>query len=60
LPESVTNGKAGISRIDVDRTWQDYALPFTAKPGILIGRKGEGVKKIRRGARNSGRKEDRT
>ncbi len=48
LPETVRNGKAGISRIDVERYPGKIRISIhTAKPGILIGRKGEGVKKIR-------------
>lgn len=48
LPEMVTNGKAGISRVDVERYPGKVRVAIhTAKPGILIGRKGEGVKKIR-------------
>ena len=44
----VLNGKAGISRVDVERFPGKVRIAiFTAKPGILIGRKGEGVKKIR-------------
>jgi small subunit ribosomal protein S3 len=41
-------GRAGVSRIDVERYPGKLKLSvFTAKPGILIGRKGEGIKKIR-------------
>ena len=48
MPDTVKNGKAGISRIDVERTPGKVRISIhTAKPGILIGRKGEGVKKIR-------------
>lgn len=48
LPEAVQNGKAGVSRIDVERfPGKTKVSIHTAKPGILIGRKGEGVKKIR-------------
>ncbi|MCA2002570.1 MAG: 30S ribosomal protein S3, partial [Chloroflexi bacterium] len=40
--------KAGIARVDVERTPGKIRISIhTAKPGILIGRKGEGVKKIR-------------
>lgn len=40
--------RAGVSRIDVERQpGKTKVTIFTAKPGILIGRKGEGVKKIR-------------
>jgi small subunit ribosomal protein S3 len=48
LPDTIKNGKAGISRVDVERTpGKIRVIIHTAKPGILIGRKGEGVKKIR-------------
>ena len=48
LPDTVKDGKAGISRVDVERTPGKIRIAIhTAKPGILIGRKGEGVKKIR-------------
>jgi small subunit ribosomal protein S3 len=48
LPDTVKNNKAGISRIEVERYPGKIRVAlFTAKPGILIGRKGEGVKKIR-------------
>ena len=48
LPDTVKNGKAGISRIEVERYPGKVRIAIhTAKPGILIGRKGEGVKKIR-------------
>src|SRR5512137_1973088 len=40
--------RAGVSRIDVERYPGKLKVSvFTAKPGILIGRKGEGIKKIR-------------
>jgi len=42
------SGRAGVSRIDVERFPGKVKVSvFTAKPGILIGRKGEGIKKIR-------------
>lgn len=48
LPESILNSRAGISRIDVERYPGKIKISIhTAKPGILIGRKGEGVKRIR-------------
>jgi len=48
LPDAVLNNKAGISRVDVERFPGKTKISIhTAKPGILIGRKGEGVKKIR-------------
>ena len=41
-------GRAGVSRIDVERfPGKVKVIVFTAKPGILIGRKGEGIKKMR-------------
>lgn len=40
--------KAGVSRIEVERfPGKVRVIVHTAKPGILIGRKGESVKKIR-------------
>jgi small subunit ribosomal protein S3 len=40
--------KAGVSRIEVERfPGKVRIIVFTAKPGILIGRKGESVKRIR-------------
>jgi small subunit ribosomal protein S3 len=40
--------KAGVSRVEVERfPGKVKIIVFTAKPGILIGRKGESVKKIR-------------
>jgi small subunit ribosomal protein S3 len=48
MPDAIKDGKAGVSRIDVERTPGKIRIAiYTAKPGILIGRKGEGVKKIR-------------
>jgi small subunit ribosomal protein S3 len=48
IPDAVKDGKAGISRIDVERTPGKIRVAIhTAKPGILIGRKGESVKKMR-------------
>ena len=48
LPEMLTNGKAGIARVDIERFPGKIRVAIhTAKPGILIGRKGEGIKKIR-------------
>jgi small subunit ribosomal protein S3 len=42
------SGRSGVSRIDVERFPGKVKVSvFTAKPGILIGRKGEGIKKIR-------------
>ncbi len=40
--------KAGVSRVEVERfPGKVRVIVHTAKPGILIGRKGESVKKIR-------------
>jgi small subunit ribosomal protein S3 len=48
MPDAIKDGKAGVSRVDVERTPGKIRVAIhTAKPGILIGRKGEGVKKIR-------------
>ena len=48
LPDTIKNGKAGISRVEVERYPGKIRIAIShAKPGILIGRKGEGVKKIR-------------
>lgn len=45
-----TSIRAGVSRVDVERYPGKVKITIhTAKPGILIGRKGEGVKKIREG-----------
>ncbi len=42
------SGRAGVSRIEVERfPGKVKVIAYTAKPGILIGRKGEGIKKIR-------------
>ncbi|HEX7620565.1 MAG TPA: 30S ribosomal protein S3 [Anaerolineales bacterium] len=42
------SGRAGVSRIDIERYPGKLKVAvFTAKPGILIGRKGEGIKKVR-------------
>jgi small subunit ribosomal protein S3 len=44
------SSKAGVSRVEVERFPGKVKVSVhTAKPGILIGRKGEGVKKIREG-----------
>ena len=48
MPDAIKDGKAGVARVDVERTPGKIRVAIhTAKPGILIGRKGEGVKKIR-------------
>ena len=40
--------KAGVSRVEIERfPGKVKVIVHTAKPGILIGRKGENVKKIR-------------
>jgi len=50
MPEAVLKNRAGISRVEVERfPGKIRIVIFTAKPGILIGRKGESVKKIRQG-----------
>jgi small subunit ribosomal protein S3 len=50
MPESVLKNRAGISRVEVERFPGKVRVAIhTAKPGILIGRKGEAVKKIRQG-----------
>ena len=42
--------RAGISKIEIERYPSQVVVTiFTAKPGIVIGRKGEAVKKIRTG-----------
>jgi small subunit ribosomal protein S3 len=42
--------KAGISRVEVERYPNKVKITVhTAKPGILIGRKGEGANKVRKG-----------
>ena len=48
MPDNILNFRAGISRVEIERFPGKIKVSiFTAKPGILIGRKGEGVKKIR-------------
>ena len=40
LPDTVKNGKAGVSRVEVERYPGKVRVAIhTAKPGILIGRK---------------------
>lgn len=42
--------KAGVSRVEVERYSNKVKVTVhTAKPGILIGRKGEGAQKVRKG-----------
>lgn len=49
MPDAVLTNRAGISRIDIERYPGKIRIAIhTAKPGVLIGRKGESVKKIRR------------
>lgn len=49
LPDAVLNNRAGVSHIDIERYPGKIRIAIhTAKPGILIGRKGESVKKIRK------------
>jgi len=48
MPDAVLKNRAGISRVEIERlTGKIRVAIFTAKPGVLIGRKGESVKKIR-------------
>lgn len=43
-----TSSKAGVSRVEIERFPSKIkVIVHTAKPGILIGRKGENVKKVR-------------
>ena len=50
MPEAVLRNRAGVSRVDLERFPGKIRIAIhTAKPGILIGRKGESVKKIRQG-----------
>ena len=48
MPEAVLKNRAGVARVEIERlTGKIRVSIFTAKPGVLIGRKGESVKKIR-------------
>jgi len=48
LSESVLNQRAGVSNIEIERFPGKIKVSIhTAKPGVLIGRKGESVKKVR-------------
>ncbi|GAB4427059.1 MAG: 30S ribosomal protein S3 [Anaerolineales bacterium] len=48
MPDAVLSNRAGVSRIDIERYPGKIRIAIhTAKPGVLIGRKGESVKKIR-------------
>lgn len=50
MPDAVLRDRAGISRVDLERFPGKIRIAIhTAKPGILIGRKGESVKRIRQG-----------
>jgi len=50
ISDAVRDGKAGISRIEVERYPGKIRVAIhSAKPGVLIGRKGEGIKKVRAG-----------
>ena len=45
--------KAGVSRIEIERfPGKVKVVVHTAKPGVLIGRKGENVKKLRANLEN--------
>ncbi len=49
MPDAVLQHRAGIARIDIERYPGKIKIVIhTARPGVLIGRTGEGVKKIRR------------
>jgi small subunit ribosomal protein S3 len=49
MPDAVLSNRAGISGIDIERYPGKIRIAIhTAKPGVLIGRKGESVKKIRK------------
>jgi small subunit ribosomal protein S3 len=52
--------KAGVSRVEVERYPNKVKVTVhTAKPGILIGRKGEGANKVRKGLQElAGKKVD--
>lgn len=48
LPESIIQSRAGISAVDIERFPGKVKLTIhTAKPGVLIGRKGRDIKIIR-------------
>ena len=50
MPDAVLKNRAGVSRIEIERFPGKIRVAiFTAKPGVLIGRKGESVKKVRAG-----------
>ncbi len=49
LAESVLNQRAGVSEVEIERFPGKIKVSIhTAKPGVLIGRKGESVKRIRK------------
>jgi small subunit ribosomal protein S3 len=44
-----SNGRAGISRVEIERFPNQVSITiWTARPGIVIGRKGSSVKQLRR------------
>jgi small subunit ribosomal protein S3 len=48
MPDAVLRYRAGVSRIEIERfPGKIRIVIYTAKPGVLIGRKGESVKRIR-------------
>jgi small subunit ribosomal protein S3 len=48
MPDSVLQNRAGVSRIEIERFPGKIRVAiYTSKPGVLIGRKGESVKKVR-------------
>jgi small subunit ribosomal protein S3 len=48
LPESITQTRAGIAAVDIERFPGKVKLTIhTARPGVLIGRKGRDIKIIR-------------
>ena len=50
MPDAILKNRAGVSRIEIERFPGKIRVAIhTAKPGVLIGRKGESVKKVRTG-----------
>ena len=48
MPDAVLKNRAGVSGVEIERFPGKIRVAIhTAKPGVLIGRKGESVKKIR-------------
>jgi len=48
MPDAVLRHRAGVSRIEIERFPGKIRVAiYTSKPGVLIGRKGESVKKVR-------------